>query len=235
MLKIKIGLIILTQILATSVGAAIPNQIGKAYDILQLPSENQKSVIAKSPDHLYRDFVQLAFDDKISMKLRWKALMAAAQIRKEKSTVDLLKASSDSQWFMRSAALAALAEYNPSESEKVAKKLLKDKALVVRSSAVDILSQSSSPEVRDLFWEELHQKYNFKNKQSLWIRPQMLTALALKPKDQESTLFSQLLKEPEIQMQLIAVRGLEKLTGMKLGDARTSPVKMVQLWQNYYK
>ena len=223
------------QILGASSWAAIPPQSDKAYEILQLPPENQKSLIDKSPDHLYRDFVQLAFNEKTSMKMRWKALMAAAQIRKEKSTVDLVKASTDSQWFMRSAAMTALAEYNPAESERVAKNLLKDKALVVRSAAVDILSQIPSPEIRDLFWEELHQKYNFKNKQSLWIRPQMLTALAQKPKDQETPMFSRMLKEPELQMQLIAVQGLQKLTGMKLGDARTTPVALVQLWQNYYK
>lgn len=234
-MKIKIGLLLLIQLLSAWASAAIPKSSEKAYEILQLPPENQKSLIDKSADHLYRDFVQLAFDDKTSMKMRWKALMAAAQIRKEKSTVDLVKASTDPQWFMRSAAMTALAEYNPTESERVAKNLLKDKALVVRSAAVDILSQRSSPEIRDLFWEELHQKYNFKNKQSLWIRPQMLTALAQKPKDQETGLFSRMLKEPELKMQLIAIQGLQKLTGMKLGDDHTSPVALVQLWQNYYK
>ncbi len=234
-MKTQLCVFIVSQIFLASTWGAIPKSSGKAYEILQLPPENQKSLIDKSPDHLYRDFVQLAFDDKVSMKLRWKALMAAAQIRKEKSTGDLIKASNDPQWFIRSAAMTALAEYNPPESERVAKNLLKDKALVVRSAAVDILSQISSPEIRDLFWEELHQKYNFKNKQSLWIRPQMLTALAQKPKDQETALFSRMLKEPELKMQLIAVQGLQKLTGMKLGDSRTTPVALVQLWQNYYK
>lgn len=235
MLNSKIFLLAVISFLGSSAGAAIPSQLGKAYDILQLPPENQKSLIDKKPDQIYRDFVQLAFDDKTSMKLRWKALMAAAQIRKEKSTGDLIRASKDSQWFMRSAAMTALAEYNPGESERIAKNLLKDKALVVRSAAVDVLSRSFSPEVRDLFWEELHQKYNFKNKHSLWIRPQMLSALAKKPLDQETAMFSGMLKEPELKMQLLAVQGLEKLTGMKLGDPNTPPAQLVQLWRHHYK
>ncbi len=234
-MKKTIGLLILSQLLTAPSWAAIPNNVGKAYDILQLPAENQKNLIDKRPDHLYRDFLQVAFDDKASMKLRWRALMAAAQIRQKNSTVDLVKASKDQQWFMRSAAMTALVEYNPEESERIAKNLLKDKALVVRSMAVDVLSQSFSPEVRDLFWEELHQKYNFKNQHSLWIRPQMLSALAKKPLDQETAMFSKILKEPELKIQLIAVQGLEKLTGMRLGDSGTTPAKLVQLWQNYYK
>ncbi len=235
MLNFKMYFMIAIQFLALSVWAAIPPKSSKVYDILQLPSANQKSLIDKGSDHLYRDFVQLAFDDKTSMKVRWKALMAAAQIRKEKSTGDLIKASKDSQWFMRTAAMAALEEYNPDASELIAKNLLKDKALVVRSAAADILSRNFSTSSRSLFWEELHQKYNFKNKQSLWIRPQIFSALAQKPLDQETNLFSKMLKEPELKMQLIAVRGLEKLTGMKLGESSTSPTQVVRLWQSYYK
>jgi hypothetical protein len=237
-MKIKLWMTLLLCVsISQPVKAAIQNMHeNKAYEILQMPNENQKDLLQKQPDHIYGDFVKLAFDEGTSMKMRWKALMAAAMIRKEKATPDLLKASKNSQWYMRSAAMTALAEYNPAESERVAQGLLKDKALVVRSTAVDILGQSLSPQVRDLFWEELHQKYNFKNKTSLWIRPQILAALAKRPLDQETPMFSKLLREPEQEMQLLAVQGLEKLTGMKLGNGQNvEPSKLIKMWQNYYK
>lgn len=221
---------------ALTVQAALPgsnNLRPKVLEILNLPAENRSQALLATTEDMYKDFVKVAFSEDQSMRLRWRALMLAAENRREKATPDLLKASVHKQWFMRNAALVALAEVNESEAQKLAKKLLKDKALVVRSAAVDILQKNPRPEIRDLLWGELAQKYNFRNQESLWIRSQILEVLAQKPADHEIKLFTKLLNDKDARVQVAAVGGMEKLTGVKLGDGKSTSKNRVQLWQDY--
>lgn len=205
-----------------------------AMEVLNLPAENRRMLINEFGDKHYESFIALAFNAKQPMSVRWRALTAAAESRREKSTADLIKAGSDKQWYMRNAALVTLNEVNPQEGEALAEKLLKDKALVVRSAAVQVLEKSARPSVRDLLWDELNQSYNFKNAQSLWIRPQILSILAQKPLDRELKVFAQLLSDKDTEVQVKAVRALEKLTGVKLGvDADIN--KSVALWKDYVR
>jgi len=225
-----------TLISALSVQAAIPSKTNlrpRVMELLNLPAENRSQALLSTTEDMYKEFIAVAFAENQSMRLRWRALMMAAEGRREKSTPDLLKASVHKQWFMRNAALVALAEVNEPEAQKLAKKLLKDKALVVRSAAVDVLQTSPRPEVRDLLWEEMNQKYNFRNQESLWIRSQIVEAMAMKPVDHELKLFSKFLNDKDMRVQSAAVGGMEKLTGVKLGDAKASREKLVLLWQDY--
>lgn len=226
----------LALIPALSVQAAIPaktNLRPKVMEILNLPPENRTQALLATTEDMYKEFITVAFAEDQSMRLRWRALMMAAEGRREKSTPDLLKAAVHKQWFMRNAALVALAEVNESEAQKLAKKLVKDKALVVRSAAVDVLQKSARPEVRDLLWEEMNQKYNFRNQESLWIRSQIVEVMAQKPANHELRLFNKFLNDKDARVQAASVGGMEKLTGVKLGDAKTSREKMVLLWQDY--
>lgn len=199
---------------------------------LNLQAAVPKAVTLKAPtDRSYEQLIKKAFSDKEDMQTRWKALMSAAEIGRERAIPDLLKASQSKAWFMKNAALTALVEYDPAQSSMVAKKLLKDKALVVRSAAASVLVKMPESSVREILWKELDQKYNFKNKKSLWIRPQILAGLVAQPRDVEMPQLYKLLNEKELPMQLLAVQGLEKLSGAKLGDKNTSPQKLVQLWK----
>lgn len=216
--------------------AAIPAKKSlapKVMEILNLPSENRSQALLATTEDMYKDFVNVAFSEDQSMRLRWRALMLAAESRRAKATPDLLKAASHKQWFMRNAALVALAEVNDGEAQKLARKLVKDKALVVRSAAVDVLQKNPQPEIRDLLWEEMNQKYNFRNQESLWIRSQIVEALAQKPADHELKVFSKLLTDKDQRVQSASVMGLEKLTGVKLGKSDLSRDKLVLLWQDY--
>lgn len=216
--------------------AAIPakNALSpRVLEILNLPPANRSQALLSTTEDMYKDFMGVAFSETQSMRLRWRALMLAAENRRDKATPDLLKAANHKQWFMRNAALVALAEVNEPEAQKLAKKLVKDKALVVRSAAVDILQKNVRPEVRDLLWDEMNQKYNFRNKESLWIRSQIVEALALKPADHELKIFSKFLYDKDRRVQSAAVLGMEKLTGVKLGEAQSSRDKVVLLWQDY--
>lgn len=205
----------------------------RVMEILNLPAENRSQAVLAITEDMYKDFLDVAFSEKQAMRLRWRALMLAAENRRDKATPDLLKAAAHKQWFMRNAALVALAEVNEAEAQKLAKKLVKDKALVVRSAAVDILQKNVRPEVRDLLWEEMNQKYNFRNKESLWIRAQIVEVLAQKPADHELKIFGKLLFDKDSRVQTAAVAGMMKLTGIKLGEARASQEKVVSLWRDY--
>lgn len=211
--------------------------LSSALEVLKLPGENRRMVVQGQQGTKYYDsFISMAFNEEQPMSVRWRALMAAAESRGEKSTKDLLKAGAHKQWFMRNAALIALSEVNPEEGRKLAQKLLKDKALVVRSAAVDSLQKNTSLEVRELLWEELNQKYNFKKSQSLWIRHQIVEILAQKPLDRETQTFAQLLSDKDERLHMPAVRGLEKLTGVRLGgEAPMKQSVLVGLWKDYVK
>jgi HEAT repeat protein len=204
----------------------------KLFFVLLSLSLTASAAVELHSKNEYNDFIRLANDETQSMPARWKALMSAASLRKLQAVPDIIKASKSSKWFMKNAAMVALDEYAPLESEKLARELIAHKALVVRSAAVDILAKSSDFEIRKVFWQELNKNYNFKNKKSLWIRPQIVKALSRNPQADEIASFSNLLKEDNIDMQMISIQALEKITGIKLGDDETPPATLVQLWKN---
>lgn len=209
--------------------------LSSALEVLKLPTENRRMVLSNGGEKFYQNFISVAFNDAQPMSVRWRALMAAAEVHGDRSTPDLLKAGKHNQWYMRNAALVALTEVNPSQGEKLAQSLLKDKALVVRSAAVEALAKSTQPAVRDLLWDELNQKYNFKGDHSLWIRYQIVETLAKKPLNHEAKIFAGLLSDKDQRLHMPAVAGLEKLTGVKLGEGTTKSAALVGMWKDYVK
>jgi HEAT repeat protein len=216
--------------------AAIPS-MSDAKELINLPSANRKMLIeGPAGSKFYSHFSGVAFDAKQAMPTRWQAIMAMGETRHKNAVKDLQKASEQSEWFMRNAALVAMQENYPSEAQKLALNLLKDKALVVRSAAVDTLRRNATPEVRDILWEELNQGYNYKKKRSLWIRAQIVEVLAQAPSQREMRLFADLLSDKDQRLQIPAIAGLEKITGQRLGGGKTVRQKeMVGLWQQYLK
>lgn len=231
--------LVLTSVLLLSALAAQASVPAKTpidphvLEVLRLPPENRLMAAKNSDKDMYKDLIKVAFADDQSMRIRWRALMVAAETYGVKSTQDLLKAAQHKEWFMRNASLVALAEVNREQAERLALKLVKDKALVVRSAAVDILQKSVAPSTRDILWEELDQKYNFRNQQSLWIRSQIVEALASHPVDHELRIFGKLMVDGDVRVQSAAVMGLEKLTGTKLGESKMPREKVISLWQKY--
>lgn len=216
---------------ATSAFAA-PNP---TIDLLQLPPQNRRMALRDLSADQFQRLSELAFSDAQPMRLRWAAVVSLAQARPQEALPLLLKASRDGKWFMRNAALVALAETHPLQAEAVAKRLMKDKALVIRSAAVDVLAKYPSAENRDLLWSELDASYNFHHGASLWIRSQIVGQLARKPQDQEMKFFARLLRDKDPRVHLASIQGLEKITGVRLGDEKTTPPQKLSLWQDYIK
>lgn len=209
--------------------------LSNAADMLNLPSENRKLALQGQGEKFYPSFIELAFNESQPMSVRWRALMAAAEAGKAKAMPDILKAGDHKLWYMRNAALVAMNEVSTADAQKLAQKLIKDKALVVRSAAVSVLDKNLSSDQREMLWEELNQKYNFKGKQSLWIRHQIVEMLSVKPVDHEMRVFAELLSDEDARVHMPAVQGLEKLTGVRLGEGKMQQQALVGLWRNYMK
>lgn len=228
--------VFLSCVLASGLSFAATSTASKTIEIVNLPIENRRMVLeTQEGQKMYSDLVEVAFNESQPMQVRWKALMAAAEAGKSKSVKDLVRAGSHNQWFMRNAALVALAEVNNEEAKSLAKKLVTDKALVVRSAAVETLRTNATADVRRLLWKELDQTYNFKKKESLWIRPQIVEILAMQPDVSEMKTFAKLLEDSDTRVQLPAVRGLEKLTGTRLGKGKVTQKELVALWKDLIK
>lgn len=234
--------LILSLGLLVSVGAvaSVPRKqtlkpsVEKVTEILRLPSNDRHRVLSEQPDAVYDSLIQIARDDHHPMNLRWRALTSAAVLRKDKAVPDLVKASKAPEWFMRNASLVGLSEFSPTKSAEVARRLVKDPALVVRSAAVDVLAKNGTVPDRDLLWKELRASYNSRGTQSLWIRGQIVKALAEKPRATEIAQFSNLLNEKDESMQLASVQGLRKITGLSLGEG-TNSKRTVQLWREHMR
>lgn len=179
----------------------------------------------------YDEVLKVASSGTQGIKIRWKALILAAKIRPEMAGKDIAAFAKHEDWFMRNASLTAIQEVNPQASQKVAEELLKDKALVVRSAAVDVMGKQLTPEAREKLWQELNQKYNFKGAQSLWIRSQILEHLNRSPRSDEMKRFGKALVDKDLKVRAAAVIAMEKLTN----TARGKMPKSSKNWQEFAK
>ncbi len=223
-----------------SAQAAIPpqsvNALSEAYDVLSLPEGNQKQVAQTKADLLYPALIRISRSDAETMQTRWKALTLASALKSEQVLPELELSLQAPEWFMRNAALLSLEKYHPKRAKTAAVALLKDKALVVRSAAVQVLAKQMDAKTRDLFWEELNSPKNFRRKQSLWIRSQMLSSLAQNPESHETAMFLKSLQESDVKIQASAVKAMEKLTKSTLGAKKDLAIGAKrELWIKWAK
>lgn len=236
-MKSSSALLILPVLLlgALKVSAAVPAQPEvpeiTLRELLSMPEKNREVVAqTQKKPNLYPDLLKLAFSKEEPFQFRWKALTLAASLRGEKATPDVLKACEASEWFMKNACLVSLTRINVSKAKEQSQKLIADKALVVRSAAVQVLARDLKPEVRDLLWDEMDKPYNFRGKQSLWIRSEILDVLAKKPTQQEYAMFSKSLKDKDSRLHFYAVSALERIANKKLGDKKSTLAQKRDLW-----
>lgn len=224
---------ILTILLSLSVQAATPNAI-QAEEILSLPSANRR-MLAQDQDtsQLWEGLRETAFNEQASIQNRWKALNLMAELKPSLSLTEIDKALVAKEWFMRNAGLVALSKISADRAHEAGLKLLKDRALVVRSAAVAALKPKLSEEDRIILWNELNQEYNFRKKQSLWVRSEILARLAFEPKKSEFRLFVQGLKDADESMHDPAIQALEKLTEKKFKSPKNKSSEVRKKWLSY--
>lgn len=178
----------------------------------------------------FQTYHMRALNHKYPMEQRWQAVFAAAQVANKNDLVKIKHYTLQPEWFMRNAALLALDKVDQVMAEDAAKKLLSDKALVVRSAAVDVLSGSALVKNRNLLAQELDKPYNFNKKVSLWIRPQIMEKLAAVATPQQKKFFANYLFDQDPQVVQYSMNALEHITGITYpGTQRLSS------WRSYAK
>jgi len=174
----------------------------------------------------FASYISVAADRKSGMNLRWKALLSAADIASADQFKQIKNFVLSKDWYMRNAAIIALAKINSAEALIEAKKLLQDKALVVRSAAVEIVAQNLTQEHKKVLAAELQKSYNFHKKSSLWIRKQIIEKLSSSADIQDLDIFVKNLFDADKEVSLISAKTLEKITGQRVDD-----FKYIENWK----
>lgn len=113
------------------------------------------------------------------------------------SEAQLEKAITSSKWHVRSSALLQIEKKNKHKALDLARGLLKDPALLVRSQAVRIVGQSLNPADIQLLIDQLDATHNFHRGQSLFIRREILKLVAFEKIKNNRNLISKLANDPD--------------------------------------
>ena len=203
-------------------------------EALELPLAERLQTL-KSDSRSYENLKTLMFTKGTSMDVRWKAVTAAGRVGGEKAKADMVRALTAPEWFMRNAGLIALSNLDRAQSLAWARKLLSDKALVVRAAAVDVISQSHDSSSANLLWTKLYSKENYRNRQSLFIRRRIVEALAdLEGKGHEAK-FVALLQDKDDSLHEPAMEALERITKHTVGNPGEPAQFRRAQWQQWYK
>ncbi len=174
--------------------------------------------------------IDKANNQKLSMNQRWVALLQATELARGTQVEKIKSFSTNTEWYLRNASLVALNKIDHKSALVEAKKLISDKSLVVRSAAVEIISQRMTDENKNLLLVELEKKYNFHKKSSLWIRSQILSKIAEVAAEADRQIFAQYVFDTDQSMSRISAEALQKITGEKLPAK-----KFVENWREYVK
>lgn len=179
------------------------------------------------------DLAAIAFNQNLTVKTRWRALMALAITQEEKSLTHLENAVKSRDWFMRDAGLIAMSQIAPEMALSWARRMIHDPALVVRTTAVIVFQKRGKATDTDLLWNELDNKINFKRGESLWIRHHIVTTLGILSSPSDIPKFIPLLDDSDQRVRKASVTALETLTGEKPSYQGHHLTQKIAYWKKY--
>lgn len=174
-----------------------------------------------------------AKNEALPMSRRWAALQKATALANGDEFLKVIAFGDSKDWFMRNASLVALEKSGSDMVYDQAKKLITDKALVVRSAAADILMKLNNDAVKRIFSAELEKKYNFNGQSSLWIRKQMMTHLVRNANSNERDFYVRYLYDQDVEIAALSTQALEKIT--KIRFTAVNSKDLVKQWQKAAK
>lgn len=220
----------------TEKAGAYPSRVSLSMtqSALGLPLENRIQAILQQGPSGYRNLVEIMFNAKMPHDTRWRAVTAAGRIGGEMSEPELTRALQSSDWFMRNAGLVAMTNVNRGEAIAWARRLMSDKALIVRVAAVDTLADLNDQRSLPLLWEKLYSKENYKGKQSLFIRRRIVETLAKLEQPGNEKRFIEILGDKDEALHAPAIAALEKMTKIRFGTEK-EPMKAKRAqWQKWW-
>jgi HEAT repeat protein len=208
----------------------------KANEFLSMPMSNSIELLKETKSlGLAKDFLATADDENLDMSTRWKALQLSAHAGGREFIPQIEKKLANSTWYMRNAALLAINSLDSIKGQQAAHILVSDKALVVRSAAVEVLKSRPETIDRARIWKELSADYNFNKGSSLWVRSQLAELLSLNPQKNEAQSFANMLEESDVRIQVAAMSSLEKVYAKKMGDDKLSHTERLKKWQQWWQ
>jgi HEAT repeat protein len=200
---------------------------------LDLPFANRIASLRSQGPTGYKNLRSIMFDPDSKIDARWRSTMAVGRLGGRLSLPELERASKADVWELRSAALIAVSRIDRRTASIWARRLLKDKALLVRLTAVETLEGiQDRAAVADL-WAQLDNRQNFKRNRSLFIRRRIVEALTRLESPESSARFASLLDEDDPQILNSAIAALEKLTGQTMGKPTDPLARRRALWQQW--
>lgn len=178
----------------------------------------------------FQDYIDMAANQNLNMNSRWTSLIRSVEYANKEHLAEVIKFTQNKEWYMRNAALIALVKADKNLAIIEAKKLIKDKALVVRSAAVEILFQNFNEEHKKILIDEMDQGYNFNKKKSLWIRRQIIEKLSLNSETGDKSFYVKYLFDDDKSVAQISAKSLERITGTQLPSK-----KFVESWRSHVK
>lgn len=189
--------------------------------IVQLQSAGERA---------FSELERIAFDSREQLHHRWRAITAMGQVNPERAVKPLEMALTSPEWFLRNAAMIAMTYGSRERALRWAKQLLDDKALVVRTAAVQAIDKLDGSELVQVLWEKLDAQENFKSGQSLWVRRHIVRVLSRFAEPHDTKRFLRVLRDSDQRLYPWAIKGLEKLEGLKFGQSNKSTSRQRELW-----
>lgn len=179
----------------------------------------------------FDSFFRVAQSSSASMDARWSAIIKAVNLASSHELLKVVKLADDKEWYVRNAVLVGLDQAGNSMVYDVAKKLITDKSLVVRSAAVDVLSRLKNDTTKKIFSTELQKQYNKNGKASLWIRHQLMRHLVDNYSQSEKKFFVKFLFDDDQKVARLSSKALEKIVQVRFEG--NSDLDVVNQWKKY--
>jgi hypothetical protein len=203
-------------------------------EALDLPISNRLQALESQGEQGYRNLVSIMFDEKMPMETRWRAVTAAGRLGGKQATPEIERALGRSEWYMRNAGLVAMAGVDPESAARWARKLISDKALVVRTAAVETIAELKDHASAALLWQKLYAKENYRRGQSLFVRRHIVETLAvLEPVGSEGK-FVEVLSDKDTSLHPLAIFALEQMTKQRFNESAPLPLQR-EHWQSWWK
>ena len=200
---------------------------------LELPFENRIAALRAQGPQGYKNLRDIMFGRDSKIDSRWRATMALGRIGGRYSLPELERASKASVWELRSASLIAVSRIDRATASKWSRRLLQDKALLVRLTAVETLETVGDRTAIPELWAQLDSRQNFKGSRSLFIRRRIVEALTKLESPMSTARFARLLEEEDPHIHRSAILALEKLTGQTMGKPSDPLSRRRALWQQW--
>ena len=207
--------------------------IKQTLAVLDLPLANRIAALRAQGPAGYKNLRAIMFDPKSKIDSRWRSTMAVGRLGGELSLPELDRAAHAEVWELRSASLIAVSRFDHVTASKWARVLLKDKALLVRLTAVETLDSIGDRGAVPALWTQLENQQNFKRNRSLFIRRRIVEALAKLEGEGSEAKFVALLEDEDQKIHAPAITALERITGRSLGKPTDPLARRRALWQQW--